>query len=157
MVYHHAPMYKSEGSYVGSAVLGAVGAVAGAVLCTLFPVIVGRFVGRVSHLVSLGLIVLGCMVAASLAGAGVKAGSGRAGGLVYQLTAVVLAYAGMALGVAGARFGAASVFHTPILRTLSAPVSSSIGKIPVLVIMVPGAIIAWILVSDSRRTGRRYS
>jgi hypothetical protein len=150
-------MYKSEGSYVGSVVLGAVGAVVGAVLCTLFPVIVGRFAGRVSHLVSLGLIVLGCMVAASLAGAGVKAGSGRAGGLVYQLTAVVLAYAGMALGVAGARFGAASVFHTPILRTLSAPVSSSIGKIPVLVIMVPGAIIAWILVSDSRRTGRRYS
>jgi hypothetical protein len=155
MLYHHAPMYKSEGSYAASLVMGVFGAVAGAVLCTLFPVIVSRFIGRLSHPVSLGLMIAGCIVVGALAGASVKAGGDRSGGIVYQVTAVVLAYAGMALGVAGARFGAASVFHTPVLRTLSVPVSGSIGRIPVLVIMLPGAIISWILAAESGDRARR--
>ena len=133
---------RETGSFAGSLAMGFVLAIAGAIVYALIFIIMKAVMGgRLAPWMSLVLAVFGCVVIGSLVGGGIRGGGGTRGGILNRIVAVLLAYAGIAVGMTAVAHDPSTVFRQSIAKTIEAPIANA--DVKTIAIMALGLLFAF--------------
>ena len=136
--------------------MGVVAAVAGAILFVVLHMIVHGAAGNLSPTLEIVLLVFGYAVVGIIVGAGVKGGGRTAGGLLNRVTALILAYAAMAIAMTAIQQAPPGpLFRQSIVTTLSTPFAHDAARN--FAIMAVGLILAVIISAGAETQAPRKS
>lgn len=135
---------RKSGSYPGGVAMGAVAAVAGAIIFVVLHMIVHGAAEHLSPTLEIVLLVFGYAVVGIVVGAGVKGGGRKDGGLLNRVTALILAYLAMAVAMTAIQHAPPGpLFHQSIVKTFSTPFGPDAARN--FAIMAVGLILALII------------